>query len=281
MLFRRPSSAIALVTVVVAVAGLAAAFPGSAAAAAPKCQGKAATIVGTMKNDVLRGTPRVDVIVAKRGSDTIVGRGGNDVICAGPGADVVRSGGGGDKVAGGTGADVLVGATGPDRLRGQAGNDVIKGGDGGDTIDGGLGFDTCDQGAGSGTIANCEKIEEPTDPPAPVAQADLAVTVTGPAKAKPGQLTYTVRVRNLGPDTSAYALDLAYVTRRATCTTPGWVGELTADPLAAGTSRGKVVDITCTKQRNGASVTIKASVAASVADPNTGNDAASKKTSLR
>jgi hypothetical protein len=273
-------------TVIVVVAGLTAAFPGSAAAAVPKCQGKVATIVGTKKDDVLRGTRRADVIVAKRGSDTIIARGGNDIICAGGGADVVRAGAGRDKVSGGAGADVLAGGTGPDVLRGLAGNDIITGGDGDDTVDGGLGFDTCEQGAGTGKVVNCEKIEDPVvppDPPAPVASADLSVSVVGPKKAESGPVTFTVRVRNLGPDASAYVLDLSYRSRRATCDAPSpdWTGKHPGSSLDAGTNYEENVVISCRKQRTGASVTVRASVTASVTDPDTTNNAASARTALR
>ena len=283
---RGARSATALMTVVAVVAGLTAAFPGSATAAVPKCQGKVATIVGTKKDDVIRGTKRADVIVAKRGSDTIVARGGNDIICAGGGADIVRAGAGRDKVSGGAGADVLAGATGPDVLRGFGGNDVIRGGDGDDTIDGGLGFDTCEQGAGTGKDANCEKVEDPVvppDPPAPVASADLSVSVVGPKKAPSGPVTFTVRVRNLGPDASAYVLDLAYRSRRAACEAPSpdWTGKHPGSSLDAGTSHAEDYVISCRKLRTGASVTVKASVTASVQDPDTANDAGSARTALR
>jgi RTX calcium-binding nonapeptide repeat (4 copies) len=275
------------VVVAVAVTGLTAASPEVAAAATPKCLGKAATIVGTKRSEVIRGTTRADVIVAKGGNDTIVGRGGNDLICAGPGADVVRAGGGLDKVAGGAGADVLVGAMGPDVLRGNAGNDVLKGGDGDDAIDGGLGFDTCEQGAGSGTVSNCEKIEvpdgpvDPPDPPAPVATADLSVAVIAPKKATSGPLSFTVRVRNTGPDASGYILNLAYSSRRAVCMAPDWTGNHAGSALDPGKSLLDDVVIKCTKLRKGASVTVRASIAASIADPNPANDTASARTGLR
>ena len=182
---------------------------------------------------------------------------------------------------------MLVGAAGPDVLRGNAGNDVIKGGPGDDAIDGGLGFDTCDPGLGSGTMVNCEKLEapvdpvDPVDPPAPVARADLSVAVVGPKKAMSGPLTFTVRVRNLGPDASGYVLALADSSRRATCMAPDWTGKHTEGSLGVGTSRADDYVVTCAKRRNGASVTVKATVAASIADPNTANDAASARTGLR
>ena len=45
----------------------------SAIAAVPTCQGKAATIVGTAKDDTLNGTPGDDVIVGGAGLDVIYG----------------------------------------------------------------------------------------------------------------------------------------------------------------------------------------------------------------
>jgi hypothetical protein len=58
---------------------------------APRCFGKAPTMVGTSGHDVLRGTRRADVIV---GLDTLLGRAGNDRLCGGPGPDRLRGGAG-------------------------------------------------------------------------------------------------------------------------------------------------------------------------------------------
>jgi hypothetical protein len=44
---------------------------GASGAAAPRCFGKAATMVGTTKKDRLTGTKRKDVIVANGGDDRI------------------------------------------------------------------------------------------------------------------------------------------------------------------------------------------------------------------
>lgn len=57
--------------------------PGGVARAAPRCDGRRATIVGTPGRDVLRGTPRADVIAALGGADVVRGLGGADVICGG------------------------------------------------------------------------------------------------------------------------------------------------------------------------------------------------------
>jgi hypothetical protein len=51
------------------------------------------------------------------------------------------------------------------------------------------------QGAGSGHVVDCER-------------ADLKVTVTGPASAPDGLVRFTVKVENLGPDGTPYALEL-------------------------------------------------------------------------
>lgn len=113
--------------------------PPVTATRAPRCGGKAATIVGTARRDRLRGTPRADVIAALGGRDTVLGLGGNDVIC-----------GGGDR-------DVLDGGAGADRLIGGPGRDVLRGGSGRDTVLGGPGRDACEGGAGRDRGA-CERL---------------------------------------------------------------------------------------------------------------------------
>jgi hypothetical protein len=116
----------------------------------PKCNGVAATIVGTAGKDKIRGTNGRDVIVALGGKDKISGRGGNDLICAGGGDDKVDAGsgddvvfgeGGRDHLRGGDGDDRLDGGDGDDKLRGGAGNDRARGGDGKDMVDGDSGHD--------------------------------------------------------------------------------------------------------------------------------------------
>ena len=67
----------------------------------PTCQGVAATIVGTINNDVINGTAGNDVIVAGNGNDTINGLAGNDRICGDVGNDIVIAGSGADAVFGG------------------------------------------------------------------------------------------------------------------------------------------------------------------------------------
>ena len=115
-----------------------------------RCNGVAATIVGTTGNDVLTGTEGVDVIVGGRGDDQINALGGNDIICggfgndiidAGTGDDLVLAGQGRDQVGGRTGNDTLDGGLGNDDLAGNLGNDVLLGDDGVDTLRGGHGND--------------------------------------------------------------------------------------------------------------------------------------------
>ncbi len=122
-------------TLAAATVGLVAAFlavPESAMAAAPKCLGRKATIVGTARADVLKGTARADVIVGLGGGDTIKGLGGNDRICGGNGKD---------KLIGGAGGDVLSGDAGNDAVSGGGADDFLLGGAANDTFNGGAGFD--------------------------------------------------------------------------------------------------------------------------------------------
>ncbi len=100
------------------------------AATAPRCLGRAATIVGTPGDDAIRGTSGPDVIHGLGGNDLIVGFGGNDIICGGRGWD---------------------------RLHGQAGNDRLVGGAGQDQLFGGAGRrDVCMGGTQSDRATRCE-----------------------------------------------------------------------------------------------------------------------------
>ncbi len=119
----------------------------------PRCNGLAATIIGTADADVLVGTENSDVIVGLGGDDVIDGRGGNDVICGGTGKDKLLGGPGSDMLLGGRnrdrlnghgGKDILEGGKGRDRLSGGGGADWLDGGNGPDKLIGGKGFDTCD-----------------------------------------------------------------------------------------------------------------------------------------
>ena len=137
------------------------AVPSVGAAAAPKCDGQPATIVGTPGDDVLRGTNGADVIHGLGGNDVIIGRRGADIVCGGPGDDTIKSGGGEDRVFGGGGNDTVIagggadfvsggdghdevnGGGGADRMRGDAGNDVLVGAAGRDRAVGGENWDRC------------------------------------------------------------------------------------------------------------------------------------------
>jgi Ca2+-binding RTX toxin-like protein len=122
----RTSRVLTLVPVVILIGGV---LLQPASAAAPRCAGERATIVGTDRADVLVGTDRKDVIVGLGGADTIRGGDRGDLICAGPGNDVVK---------GGDGIDVLFGEGGDDRLIGGVGffNQIIPG-PGDDFVNGG------------------------------------------------------------------------------------------------------------------------------------------------
>ena len=128
----------------IAVSSLLVAGPAtSLASGAPvphSCLLRAATIVGTPGDDVLRGTAGPDVMVGLGGADTLIGRGGDDVICGGTGRDTI---------VGGTGKDELSGGGGNDVVRGGAGNDSIVGGDGDDRLFGGDAKDVFWLGTGS------------------------------------------------------------------------------------------------------------------------------------
>lgn len=91
----------------------------SASAAVPRCFGKAATIVGTSRNDRLKGTQGRDVIHGRGGDDLIRGLAGNDLLCGGRGSDLL---------IGRDGRDRLDGGGGDDGLQPGAGKDVVRGG---------------------------------------------------------------------------------------------------------------------------------------------------------
>ena len=276
----RPS-ATWIVVVAMGAAMLAIPVAQSVEAATPKCFGKPATIVGTSGRDILKGTRRADVIVAKGGNDTIVGRGGNDLICSGAGADDIRAGGGRDKVSGGSGKDAIAGGYGLDLLLGQGAADVIHGGTGNDRIDGGLGVDACYQDAGTGVLRNCENTETPDPPKPPAAKADLAVSVKSPRRVRSGDVTFTVKVTNHGPDPASYSLQLTKSMRRAVCSWTDPVDATPAPELASGASETTQLHLSCTKTHNGASVQLKANVSTDVIDPLADNNVASAKTNLK
>jgi Ca2+-binding RTX toxin-like protein len=124
------------------VAGVNLIVPQIAQAAAPKCFGRTATIVGTKAADTIKGTPRADVIVGLAGADSIEGGGGDDRICGGNGTDRLWGDGGSDriasecgecspgyiqKVSGGTGDDQLFGSSSSDQMIGGRGEDRLMG----------------------------------------------------------------------------------------------------------------------------------------------------------
>ncbi|MEV4416390.1 calcium-binding protein [Catellatospora sp. NPDC049609] len=138
---------IARTALAVALTALSIAAVQAPAHAAPMCNEKPVTHLGTAEADVIVGTPGDDVILALGGDDTISGLGGNDVICAGEGNDTVygesaaldaAAAGGSDTVFGGPGDDLVVGDFGavefPAVTGGTGWNDSIYGGEGNDTV---------------------------------------------------------------------------------------------------------------------------------------------------
>lgn len=91
----------------------------SQGAAAPTCQGRTATIVGTAGSNEIHGTSGKDVILGRGGNDDIEGRGGNDVICGNRGNDDIEGGGGNDRLYGGRGHDEAEGGRGRDVCRAE------------------------------------------------------------------------------------------------------------------------------------------------------------------
>ncbi len=108
-------------------------LPSSAVpAAAPSCDGRTATIVGSEGRDRITGTDKADVIAGLGGDDLIDGLRGDDLVCGGPGAD---------RLLGGRGDDDLYGGL-DKRADGPAGTyqlgDVLTGGPGDDLLVGGI-----------------------------------------------------------------------------------------------------------------------------------------------
>jgi Ca2+-binding RTX toxin-like protein len=127
---------------IVCVLGGSFALPALPAEAAPRCFGKAATIMGTNKGERLRGTRGNDVIVARGGNDLINSGGGKDRICGGSGDDVLLAGPGKDLLDGQLGSDFLAGGPSRDKVLGGGGDfDILRGNQGNDILLGGVGFD--------------------------------------------------------------------------------------------------------------------------------------------
>ncbi len=125
----------------------------TAAAAAPLCFGKQATLVGSDAPEELRGTDGPDVIYGAGGADVIDAGGGDDLICAGAGTpfenrddefivETVYGGEGNDRIDGGRHTDALLGGYGRDLLLLGPGHDHGVGGPDDDTVRGGAGSDS-------------------------------------------------------------------------------------------------------------------------------------------
>jgi hypothetical protein len=158
---RRPMRAIIIAAAI--ILGLGMTVP-TATLAAPSCDGRPATIVGTAGDDSISGTGSNDVVVARGGDDDVWGSGGSDIICGGKGDDRLEGAGGDDHLLGNAGEDVLQGDLGDDRLEGGYARDYLNGGAGDDRLAGGRGIDACLQASGRGRLTGCEN-----------AYADLAV----------------------------------------------------------------------------------------------------------
>jgi Ca2+-binding RTX toxin-like protein len=103
------------------------------AQAAPTCEGRTVTIVGTPDDDVILGTDDEDVIHGLAGDDTISGGDVTDIICGGRGRDSLggfdqqgTDDGWGNVLSGGAGNDTLNGSF-EDRLIGGPGDDLMQG----------------------------------------------------------------------------------------------------------------------------------------------------------
>ena len=120
-------------TVAIATGGILAILAAPVAQAAPTCEGRTVTIVGTPDDDVIVGTAGFDVIHGLAGDDTISGGDESDVICGGRGKDSLggfdqqgTDDGWGNVLSGGAGYDTLNGSF-EDRLIGGPGDDLMQG----------------------------------------------------------------------------------------------------------------------------------------------------------
>jgi hypothetical protein len=265
------------------------------AAAAPTCDGRPATIVGTNGRNTIRGTRGPDVIVGKGGNDKIHGRGGRDRICGGTGSDLIEGDSGNDRLFGGSGDDGIVGEDGHDDLfgfdgddlmlggvgddfarggegddlvGGEEGTDVLKGDDGDDTvaggagnddIDGGAGSDECDQQGGTGPVTRCET-------------ADFSVTVDCPPTGGEGQNTCSIQVTNDGPDAASYFLSQTEDGDGVECNGPD--GTTRKPVLASGQARLSNYTMDCHLFNDADHVTVLAEVLPQATDPDTADNSA-------
>src|SRR3954466_5310041 len=106
--------------------------PAQARGEVSRCEGHAATIVGSEHGDTLQGTAGPDVIVGLNGRDVIDGGGGNDMICGGFGRDTIEGGAGNARAHGNQAADRRTGGVGDDRLFGNQGVTTFFSADEGD-----------------------------------------------------------------------------------------------------------------------------------------------------
>jgi Ca2+-binding RTX toxin-like protein len=120
-------------TVAIATVGILGVLAAPVAYAAPTCEGRAVTIVGTPGDDVIAGTTDNDVIHGLAGDDTISGGDDFDIICGGRGKDSLggfnqqgTDDGYIDTLSGGAGNDGLKGSF-EDRLIGGPGDDLMQG----------------------------------------------------------------------------------------------------------------------------------------------------------
>jgi Ca2+-binding RTX toxin-like protein len=239
-------------------------LPATASAAVPTCNGQTATIY----TSPFTGTAGADVIVGSDLPETIDGGDGRDVICGGGGKDTVLGGPKADLIFGEAGSDELHGEGGEDEIHGGRGFDLIRGEGENDDIWGDRGVDNCLQGAGNGIVATCEV-------------ADLKVTVSSPATSSDGDVTFTVKVKNLGPDESPYKLSLDEENNEATCNGPQpWEGVTAYGLLDPGESRVRTFDVSCTINDVGSWVQVVADVNAMARDPGAGNDEGFSRTDL-
>lgn len=258
--------AIPILTSSALVLGLFAVIPAGPVAAQPTCDGRPATITDNGPGDgdpavgTIVGTNGRDVIVGTNAADVIEGRGGKDIICGRGGPDIIDGGAKRDRIFGGGDDDILLGGRGRDDLFGWRGDDTILGGPHDDFINGGPGTDDCSQGKGRGRIRNCER-------------ADLKVRVIAPSSpADADSATFKVRVKNRGPNATAYTLTVDEDNSGASCSPP-WEGvPQDFGKLRRGQKRTRSYVMTC--EINGASpmVRVTAEVDAAARDRRTGND---------
>ncbi len=121
---------------------------------------------------------------------------------------------------------------------------------------------------------------EPKPDPAPD-RADLAVTVKAPRKAVSGPATFTIVVKNNGPDAVAYTLKLVLTSQRRPVPRSTGLGSVAQTKLGKGDSRSKTVEAMCQKTGGGAKARVTASVSFKGNDPVSTNDSSTGQARLR